>query len=57
MREKKLYRIQRVLTSANRDKKGDLRVYEYYKRCLQELDITPREYEQAVRKLANVLRV
>ena len=57
MRERELQKIQRVLASARRDKKGDLRVYEYYKRRLQELEITPREYEQAVRKLANVLRV
>ncbi len=57
MRERELQKIQRVLASANRDKKSDLRVYEYYKRHLQELEITPREYERAVRKLANVLRV
>lgn len=57
MREKELYKIQRILASARRDKKNDLRVYDYYKRRLQELDITPQEYEWAVRKLANMLRV
>ena len=57
MRERELQKIQRVLASANRDKKGDLRAYEYYKRHLKERDRTPREYEQTVRKLANVLRV
>lgn len=46
-----------ILSIATHDHKGDYRIYNSYRRQLQELDLSPKEYESAVIKLSKILKV
>lgn len=49
---------QRIIRSARMEPcKGDYTVYERYRRQLSGIDLTPEEYQTAVRYIAEGLRV
>lgn len=50
-------KLDAILRQASRDEKGDYTIYHNYRRLLEELELEPKEFEQAVRKLSNILRV
>lgn len=50
-------RLDDILNMARKDKKRNLFVYEYYRQKVEKLLLEPREYEQAMRKLAEILKV
>lgn len=50
-------KLNSILYVASRDLKGDYRIYNSYQRQLQELDLSPKEYESAVIKLSKILKV
>ncbi len=50
-------KLDKILTQATADAKGDYRVYHDYRRRLEELELDPKTFEQSVRKLAKILRV
>lgn len=50
-------KLDKILTQATADAKCDYRVYHDYRRRLEELELDPKTFEQAVRKLAKILRV
>jgi hypothetical protein len=51
------HRLKLILRSAAQNAKGSRRyeIYEDYKRNLQYLNLTPDEFEQAARKIAEIL--
>lgn len=55
--EDNMLRLRFIFDKAKRDVKGNYSVYNYYKRGLEELELSPKEYEQSVRELARILRV
>jgi len=50
-------RLNDIFNMARKDKKRNMFVYEYYKQKVERLLLEPREYEQAMRKLAEILKV
>ena len=36
---------------------NNIKLYEEIKKVLQELDLTPRQYEKAIRQIARLLKV
>lgn len=49
--------IMRVLHSANREPKGDYRVYVRYKQEISRVAQSNTEYEEAIRRLCEILEV
>ena len=49
--------VTEILNRAKGASKGRYYVYESYKRELQDLELSTEEYEDACRKLVNILRV
>lgn len=49
--------LSNILSRARLDKKGSYHIYNSYKRMIEDLMLTSTEYEQAIRKLASVLKV
>ena len=54
---KKKDELDRIMSQAASDAKGDYRIYHDYRRKLEELELDPKTFEQSVRKLAKILRV
>lgn len=50
-------RLNIILAQAGRDIKGNYQIYHSYKRMLEDLNLSPKDYERAVRKLSAVLKV
>lgn len=50
-------RLNIILAQAGRDVKGNYQIYHSYKRMLEDLNLSPKDYERAVRKLSAVLKV
>lgn len=50
-------RLNSILSMAARERKGDYHIYTMYKRQIEALNLDYKQYEQAIRKLANVLKV
>lgn len=50
-------KLRPIMAYASKQKKGSYSAYEYCKRQLELLDITSREYERAIIKIAEVLRI
>lgn len=49
--------LSNILSRAQLDKKGNYHIYNSYKRMIEGLMLTSTEYEQAIRKLASILKV
>jgi len=49
--------ITKILKRASHDKKGDYRIYNAYRHEIEDLVLSPKEYEQVIRELAKVLKV
>lgn len=50
--------VQRVLKEANASSnKGNYTTYNHYKNLLVTMGLSPEDYQEAVRRLADVLRV
>ena len=50
--------LDRILAQAKRDTiKGNYSIYHQYRRMIEELELDPKSFEQAVRKLASILKV
>ncbi len=51
-------RLDAVMKAAKfAEPKGDYSVYRSYRRQLEDLGLTPEEYQAAVKKLAKILKV
>ena len=50
-------RLDIILAQAGRDIKGNYQIYHSYKRMLEDLNLSPKDYERAVRKLSAILKV
>lgn len=46
-----------ILAQAGRDIKGNYQIYHSYRRMLEDLELTPKEFENAVKQLAKILKV
>lgn len=57
MKIDKSYALQIILMRAKKDIKHNNRIYNSYKREIEELDLEPKEYEKAIRELSKVLKV
>lgn len=53
----KTVEVKAILDRAKKDSKGNMMVYNFYKRELEDLNLTPGDYERAVRKLSGVLKI
>lgn len=53
----KALNVEEILKRAERDAKGDYGIYHMYKRMIEELELPPKEFEKAVRRLIDVLKV
>lgn len=49
--------LKNIMARAKLDHKGDYNIYHNYRRLLEELELSPKDFEQAVRKLSNILKV
>lgn len=56
-KKQKVNLLASIMDQAKRDKKGNYSVYHYYCRKIEFLDLGPKEFEQAIRKLSNILKV
>lgn len=50
-------RIEIILNRAKKDVKGNQGIYNYYKGQLEELNLSPHKYENAIKELIKILRV
>lgn len=50
-------RAKAIIDQAKHDTKGSYTIYNQYKQRLSDLNLSPTEFSDAVRKLSNVLRV
>lgn len=57
MRIDKPYALQIILMRAKKDVKHSNRIYNSYKREIEELDLDSKEYEKAIRELSKILKV
>ena len=46
-----------IMAQAGRDIKGNYQIYHSYRRMLSDLELTSKEFERAVKQLANILKV
>ena len=49
--------VNKILQRASHDKKGDYRIYNAYKHEIEDLVLSPKDYEQVIRELTKVLKV
>lgn len=56
MRDNSVY-IEIILDRAKKDVKGNQGIYNYYKRQLEDLNLPPHKYENAIKELIKILRV
>lgn len=56
-KDPKQKKLSSILEQAKLDRKGDYSIYHNYRRLLEELELSPKDFEQAVRKLSNILKV
>lgn len=56
-KDPKQKKLSAILEQAKLDHKGDYSVYHNYRRLLEELELSPKDFERAVRKLSNILKV
>lgn len=49
--------LDSIFEVASHDRKGDYRIYDSYRGQIQQLVLSPKEYESAVVKLSKVLKV
>lgn len=56
-KDPKQKKLSAILEQAKLDRKGDYSIYHNYRRLLEELELSPKDFEQAVRKLSNILKV
>lgn len=54
---KKTEEVESIIDRARKDSKGNMMVYNFYKRELQDLNLSPGTYERSVRKLSEVLKI
>lgn len=50
-------RLKDIFTRAKHDTKGNYSIYHSYRNMIEELNLNPKDFEAAVRKLSNILRV
>lgn len=55
--EHKVLKTRFVFDKAKRDIKGNYSIYNLYKRELEDIGLSPKEFERAVVKLTKILRV
>lgn len=49
--------LDRIMEQAAKDAKGNYSIYHTYRRKIEELDLDPKTFEQAIRKLSGILKV
>lgn len=49
--------VKAIIQQAKHDTKGSYTIYNQYKQRLSDLNLSPTEFSDAVRKLSNTLRV
>ena len=57
MLDDKDFALALIFERAEKDVKGNHRIYTSYRQELEELDLSPKEYEKAVIKLSKLLKV
>lgn len=50
-------KLKNIIDAATKNKKRDYRVYEMYKRQIEALNLDCEQYEKAIIKLVDVLKV
>lgn len=50
-------KLDMILCCAKNDKHCDERIYTYYKHRIEDLNLTPLEYEKAIVRLMEVLEI
>ena len=50
-------KLNLIMAQAGRDIKGNYHIYHSYRRMLEDLELTSKEFERAVKQLANILKV
>lgn len=55
--EHKVLKTRFVFDKAKRDVKGNYSIYNLYKRELEDIGLSPKEFERAVVELTKILRV
>ena len=57
MVQQKNSRLRRVMLRAKEEPKHSIYVYEWYKTLISGLNLSSREYEDAIRTLSSILQV
>ena len=50
-------KLKKILSLARHDVKGDFRIYHMYRRQIEDLALSPKEFETAIRSLSNALEI
>ena len=50
-------KLSEIMSRASLDLKQNQLIYHNYKRMVEDLDLDPKDFEQAIRKLAAILKV
>lgn len=57
MVQQKNSRLRRLMLRAKEEPKNNIYVYEWYKTLISGLNLSSREYEDAIRTLSSILQV
>lgn len=57
MDKNKLEKLEDILKRAKKDEKNNYLIYHTYRHCIDLLELNPNEYEKAIRRLLNILRL
>lgn len=57
MDKNKLEKLEDILKRAEKDEKNNYSIYHTYRHCIDLLELNPNEYEKAIRRLLNILRL
>lgn len=50
-------RLNEIMSRASLDIKGNYTIYHNYRRLVEELELEPKKFEVAIRKLSKILKV
>lgn len=50
-------KLKKIFEQARHDAKGNISIYHTYRRMIEDLILSPKEFEAAIKKLTNILMV
>lgn len=51
------WKLKKIFEQASHDAKGNFSIYHMYRHMIEDLILSPKEFETAIKKLTNILKV